>query len=75
MNAAARHELDATATPVDEYGPVRACVVSRPDGYRTAWAHDGGRSKIPFGAVYTTPRDAASASRYLNGRSGAGVAS
>lgn len=75
MNTTTRTALSAVPTPVDQYGPLRACVVSEAAGYRTAWCHDGGRRKEAFGAVYTTARDAAQASRYLNARSGAGLPS
>ena len=74
MNAADRAALDGTATPVDQYGAVRACVIAAGGGYRTAWCHDGGRRKDAFGAMYTTPRAATATARYLNARSGAGTA-
>lgn len=73
MNATDRAALDAIATPIDEHGPLRACVVGDASGWRTAWAHDGGRHKEAFGALYSDARAAATASRYLNARSGAGV--
>ena len=74
MNAATRHQLDAIPTPLDQFGPLRACVVIRDGGYRVAWCHDGGRRKEAFGPTYASAREAAAAARHLNQRSGAEVA-
>lgn len=72
MNAATRASLDEVPVPVDESGAVRACVIEpRLGGWCVAWAFDGGLRKEPTDLVYGSAREAAAASIYLNGRSGA----
>jgi hypothetical protein len=65
-------ELDRIPIEVEDGEPVRVCVVySRKLGeWCTAWAFDGGKRKVIFGAAHPSAWAAIRAARYLNEKSG-----
>lgn len=66
MNAVDRRELDQVPVPTFEGRPAWAGVGMTFAGWRTYWLV--GTERQWFGPVYDTPRAAARASAYLNGR-------
>jgi hypothetical protein len=67
MNAGGRHELDQEPVPTFEGQLARAGVGLTPSGWRVYWLV--GTEKRWVGEPYSTPREAARASAYLNARS------
>ncbi len=63
-----RPELDDIPLPFENGAPLRCMVTGLTGEWRTAWGWDGCRKPEAFGPVYTSPKEATAASRYINSR-------